>query len=481
MRGGDCLPQHRSGNGLCRLPPPTITSITSNIWYAGQSASVAVRGTGFITTANASLACPVTTVTVTTPDNSAVTVSNVNVNNPTLLVATIEPVSTAPTEAATLTVNGAAAPSPNADILGAPIISLNGKPISGPGAITPNPTPVVGQSLALTTTPTVATLAALPIPLSVESSTWTVTGGTNIGGYTPATSSASVMPMPPLNELGLSFYSVYPAASVAETYTLCTHPPPGVGALACNPVATATFGVAGVSSPAINIGNELLANIDDLTGCAAASGGPTLVYGNLQGPAAACGVATGTPGLTFYPFGTPPGAGNFLFAQIVNSDSVIDSRVGATTTCTGVSGVDGQYTYQGQINPLSTSDSPETPLPSTYTTVTRNFTATMYLLWQSTTKTDSIPVPLGYIPWAFNGTATNEGTAANPAWTASGTGAPVMSDGEVSTEGLIGSFEALPDAGSPNSAFVPATTISDIPVWNGLEVPASASCVTTTN
>jgi hypothetical protein len=38
------------------------------------------------------------------------------------------------------------------------------------------------------------------------------------------------------------------------------------------PTVTATFEVAGVGSPAINISNEFLANINDLTGCTTSSG-----------------------------------------------------------------------------------------------------------------------------------------------------------------------------------------------------------------
>lgn len=209
--------------------------------------------------------------------------------------------------------------------------------------------------------------------------------------------------------------------------------------------------------------------------------GDTLVYGDLRGPYGPCGIAAGTPGLTFYPVGTPPGAGNFLFAQIVTGDSSVYNGAGSTTTCTAVSGVDGAYPYQNQVNPPSTSDSPELQLPNAVETITRNFNATMYLLWQPIPIATSIPVPLGYIPWTFNATATNGGTAQAPVWTASGFGAPVASDGQLRTEGMIGSDEAVPDLGGSNPAFVAATTISDIPIWSGPTINASANCRTVAN
>lgn len=479
----------RAGSG-CDLSHATITSISPNVFFAGQTYSnVIITGTNFITPAAATTACP---ATVFMPTEVGLLPKALTVNSSTEITYGFQVIANVRTGEESFVAKNAGGLLQTSqpfkvDILAAPVITWANDPdgtsptISGPNATLPNPTVVVGQQIILTTTPT--TLATgIPIPLSIVSSAWKVTGGTNIGDYQPTSASTSVTLMPPLNTPGLTFYSVYPAASVQEAYQFCVGPlGEDGGSNACSPVVTATFDVSGFSTPAINIGNELLANIDDLTGCAAASGGPTLVYGNLRGPAAACGVATGTPGITFYPVGTPPGAGNFLFAQVVTGDSVVYSGASGTSTCTATPGLDGNYTYQLQINPPSTSDSPEAPLPSTNATVTRNFNATMYLLWQSTVNAKTIPVPLGYIPWAFNGTAANGGTAANPAWTASGTGAPVMSNGEASPDGVIGSNDAIPDAGSPNSAFVPATTISDIPGWNGLAVPASASCVTTTN
>jgi hypothetical protein len=455
-------------------PPPTITSINPNIWYPGQSASATVQGTGFITAANASLACPVTTVTATATDGSAVTASNVNVNNPTLLVASVEPASAAPTEAATLTVSGAAAPSPNADVLGAPIIYLSNKPISGPGAI--QPTPVVGQSLPLTTTPTVATLAALPIPLTVESSTWPVTGGTNIGGYTPTAASyatGSVTPMPPLNELGLSFYSVYPEASVAETYTLCTHPPPGVGALACNPLASASFEVSGPGNAPMTTNAESALTISMLIAippCLPTSADelPYLVYGTVTGyddtDCPGSGGESGTPGITFAPPAASPN-GTYSFVQLITGDTTTYTEgTKGSITCPTTPGLDGQYPYPPVAGQDYTGDAPDVQLQPYYSKVARTFGATMYLLWTSDLSS-SIPVPIGYQEWYFQTATTNASYSTGQAWSTP-TSIYVGANGGFVLSATLTSSE---------------TTPYGYPIWSGLAAPVAAPNCPTSN
>lgn len=107
----------------------------------------------------------------------------------------------------------------------------------------------------------------------------------------------------------------------------------------------------------------------------------------------------------------------------------------------------------------STNDSPSSGLGVDDATLTRTFTAKMYLMWTSQIS-GSIPVPLGYIPWTFNGVATNSGTAQAPAWTASGAGAPISGNG------------------AAGGAFVPADPTQPnlgIPIWSGPAVP-SANC-----
>jgi hypothetical protein len=164
----------------------------------------------------------------------------------------------------------------------------------------------------------------------------------------------------------------------------------------------------------------------------------------VTGPAPNCsGTISGSPGIQFSPVGSPPGAGNFLFAQIVNSDAVNYS--GPSSSCSTVSGIDGQYPYQGMVNPATVVDG---PLQQAYaTSLTRNFQATMYLLWQPTT-TGAIPVPLGYIPWEFVATATN--TAGT--WSASGAGGPTTP-----YPSFVTSNASLPHYGYP--------------IWTGKAIP----------
>ena len=166
--------------------------------------------------------------------------------------------------------------------------------------------------------------------------------------------------------------------------------------------------------------------MNDLSGCSVESGGPNLVYGNLTETVPACGNPSGTPGITFSRQGTKPGNGNFLFVQTVDSDTSSNgyNSNGKSIVCTAVSGVDGAYPYQNAYDPVSRADAPTMPLPFS-PNASRTFNATMYLMWQSTDTPNSIPVPLGYVPWTFSGTATCNsscGSASN--WTPSGVGGP---------------------------------------------------------
>jgi hypothetical protein len=90
------------------------------------------------------------------------------------------------------------------------------------------------------------------------------------------------------------------------------------------------------------------------------------------------------------------------------------------------------------------------PLPSTYTTASRSFSATMYLMWQSGSTTfTSIPVPIGSVAWQFSGSATEP--QQNSTW-----GSPTGS-------GSAGGFTA-------------ATGAANYPTWNGLTVPPNQNC-----
>jgi hypothetical protein len=110
---------------------------------------------------------------------------------------------------------------------------------------------------------------------------------------------------------------------------------------------------------------------------------------------------------------TPPG--NFFFVQLVTGDTVTYSRTGATLTCTATNtpGLDGAYPYQN-ANAHSVSDAPSNLLPSTFTSSSRDFAASMYLMCQSNTS-GSIPVPIGSVGWGFSGSTTHSnGTWSTP-------------------------------------------------------------------
>ncbi len=416
---------------IVNCPTPTIASISPNLLYAGKSNSVTITGTGF-TTLQAFLmsGCPTSKVTATAPDGSAVTVSGISVNSATSIVANVEPTSTAPTEGATITVSGAATPSANADILGAPVIKLNGQIINGPNAQAPNPEPVVGQALALTTTPDATALNALPIPLGIASSTWTVEGGTNIGGYSATTASGSVTPMPLLNTPSLNFYSVNPETSVAETFQLCTGPtaPPqngSSGGNACNPVATASFSVNGGGTMASTPYNANVLTIVQLILCVnglpPANGGvavPFVAYGfALTGYSCQLN-GGGDYGITFTPSGAPAG-GTYSYAQLINIDDAYSTQGDNRTGCTNTVGVDLAYPYKGILpgtSPPQAVDAPYDDLTAGWVE-SRTFNASMFLLWTPPPAANgaaTIPVPIGYQTWGFSGGAQQE----NGTWVA---------------------------------------------------------------
>ncbi len=286
----------------------------------------------------------------------------------------------------------------------------------------PNPSAVVGERICLTPTPDASTLAALPIPLTLSTTaptTWTVTrrneyrrlpptrGRLPTGSVTPMTATAQVRS--PLL-LRLSRRPVWPL-----TYAYCVS-----GQTTC-PNAAATFSVTGPTggtmsftpvSPAVTIAN--------LTTCIDSRGntwpgGPWMSF--------ATGVTgSACPGRANYPafginFNEPTGYendsdGSYELVQLIASDTTTGESIPPS-----VAGLDTDFPYG--IPP--TSDSPKVYLQPTATSVSRTFSANMFLMWQSNT-TGSIPVPLGYQNWGFSGTATCSAscdTAAN--WTATNT------------------------------------------------------------
>jgi len=176
-----------------------------------------------------------------------------------------------------------------------------------------------------------------------------------------------------------------------------------------------------------------------------------MVFGNISGPNCTTNVYSGQAGIIFSPpttgtTSTPPGS--FFFVQLITGDTVTYSRTGATLNCTATNtpGLDADYPYQGKTG-LSVTDAPTTALPSTYTTASRNFAATMYLMWQSNTS-GSIPVPIGSVGWSFSGSTTQS----NETW-----GTPSGSGGSA-------------------QPFAAASGIDSFPKWSGLVVLPTNNC-----
>ena len=236
-----------------------------------------------------------------------------------------------------------------------------------------------------------------PSGTSVSSQSWSPdSGSTILGGYSPSSASATVETAQ-TNSQSTTFYWATPGTSVL---TFGVHFSNGAYAS-----AHTTYNISGPSpsAPTITLPTNGQLFVNTLTGCTDVPGGQFLDFGNLSGAAPGCGNPSGLAGIQFSPPTTQSPPGTFFFVQLIKSDTTTYSRTGATMTCSTVSGLDRDYPFQNKTAQL-VNDAPEAPLPSTFTTATRSFSATMYLMWQSSTS-GSIPVPLDYVDWQFSGSA----------------------------------------------------------------------------
>jgi hypothetical protein len=284
---------------------------------------------------------------------------------------------------------------------------------------------VVGQQVALTYT------VVLPSGVTVLSQSWSVPG-TTVGGFNHTTANGSSFPAA-FNQASTTYYWTVPASSQTVTLTLNLSNQNHAS-------AKTIFNISGVTAPTMTVTNYGKFTVDNLTGCDASGGGPSLVYGNVAGPTGGCpGKTTGTAGITFKAVGTPPASGGtFSFVQLVTTDTrSYTSNVG-TINCGHIPGLDLTYPYSG-VDPTTglATDAPESPLPSIYIKSTRNFGATMYLMWTSSTA-NSIAVPLGYQQWQASATVT----------------------------GSAGVWATPTGSGGPVGGFVPANGV--YPMWTGI-------------
>jgi hypothetical protein len=218
----------------------------------------------------------------------------------------------------------------------------------------------------------------------------------------------------------------------------------------------ATFNITAPSpaTPGIGLPTQGHLNINNIGDCAGNPSAPTMVFGNISGPVPGTNcVYRGDAGIIFSPptigtTSTPPGS--FFFVQLVTGDHVTYTYPSGgppplNCTATNTPGLDGNYPYQG-VTGQPVPDAPGTPLPSIYSTVSRDFAATMYLMWQSNTS-GSIPVPMGSNAWSFSGSTT-------------------QSNGTWSTPTGSGSYQS----------FVAASGIISFPQWSGKVITPDHNC-----
>jgi hypothetical protein len=214
-----------------------------------------------------------------------------------------------------------------------------------------------------------------------------------------------------------TFYFIYPpATTLTLTYSyVCEGCPGGSG----TGYGSVTFNVNHGGTMTPHPYNHL--TIDSLSPCGGGSTAPYLVYGNITGTACVANPG-GTWGIYFVPSGAPH-SNTYSYVQLLNTDSRAYHSNSGTVTCHTSSGIDTQFPYAGIIpstSPPQAEDAPGLPLPSIYNSATRDFDATMYLLW-TPGGSNSIAVPLAYQEWGFNGTATQTSGVWSASWSSIGT------------------------------------------------------------
>jgi hypothetical protein len=283
----------------------------------------------------------------------------------------------------------------------------------------------VGQPIILTTNPD------LPATIKPYKTIWTV-GGTKIAGYKPSTGPTKVTPLKEddLKKPNITFYWVYPNSSspvsIPVTYQYCAEI---LGADAdgkCSLVANASFNLTGPGDAQMTTDAYGYLNVDliiDKPPClpTSADEDPFLYYANASGSDSPCPAdVTGDPeGIKF----TQPdnsSDGSYSFVQLVTSGRISFASGSSKGAWVTIPGLDGQYPYPpNEPDDLFVSDSPDTPLvdpAAVYSKVSRTFSANMFLMWTSS-KTGSIPVPIGSQKWRFSASTKNTGYPTSETWT----------------------------------------------------------------
>jgi hypothetical protein len=412
--------------------PPTITSVSPSTWFAGKSYKTTITGTGFITSANATAACPVTPVNITAADGSVVPVSDVNVASPTKITVTVAPDQNATTETASVTAGMApntSTPPTQAQILGNeihcdPSMNCTQDVISTTdGSDPPVQNVVVGQPIKLTTNPN------LPATITPYKTTWTVpTTPANIGAYTvaPDASSATVTPTE-LKEASLNTYWVYPNGSIPVTYQYCVNIPGAQPVKQCSLVANAAFNVTGPTATITPSATSWY--VTPQMSC------PSIIqflYFGYPDPITGCSLkpfARSDAGISFNAAlsNVPDSGGTTEWVQLILKESLsgVSLSGGPSIPAYYGPGLDNSYPY-GPDDPnadvtTQASDSPNNSLNPLLSRETRRFKADMYYLWKPQIS-GSIFVPLGYVEWSTSGTGVQH-TKDSPPWSLASSGA----------------------------------------------------------
>lgn len=192
--------------------------------------------------------------------------------------------------------------------------------------------------------------------------------------------------------------------------------------------ASVTFQVSGPTAVAVAVNPQDLSNTINILPPSANNGLPTL---GLQ--------VAGAFGVQFQASATlPANQGTYIWVQLLdNLDSYLRSagpNTGPFYDFTGKLELDSSYpygflpdrtrlggVYTSNVNDDTSKDSPNINLLQRYGEVRRDFTATMYLMWNPTLPAancnpndiipplscTSIPVPLGTLSWQWTGDAIN--------------------------------------------------------------------------
>jgi DNA-binding beta-propeller fold protein YncE len=332
----------------------------------------------------------------------------------------------------------------------------------------------VGDRVQLTTnlSPNSTDAVQLPAGVTLVSNQWDISP-TNIGGYNP-TAGATFPSVTTTTNPDILFYWVYPGNNLHASYSYCALVAVASnGGEVCSRQVTALFNVEGVSDANINPSNTQAMSITPVLPC---KGQPQewMLYGSFFPDVDSCEQngdlgLLGVPGITFNYTGTPPDSGQFFFDQVIVSSVVTFAASGNIPFCSHSStgGLDGGTPYGPYNEPAK--DAPGIELASMYSLGNMTFHAKMYLLWQDDAgfeqgdTSSSIPVPLGYVDWTFDGTARQ---AVPGTWSYDPYGSPNPFNTDAPTS-ASGNF--VPSSG--NQPF------SGFPTWQGLSTEQGGNCI----